>query len=157
MATVILYASKHGCTQTCAQKIAEQATGDVDVLPIKGVKGSLLEKYDTVVLGGSIHAGRIMGAVKRFTKKNSPVLLSKKLGLFICCMEEGEKAGEQLRNAFPPELLQHAAISDFLGGAFHFERMDPITRKIIKKMSGVEENVDKIDEQKIAAFARLIS
>ncbi|MBN2415961.1 flavodoxin [bacterium] len=157
MSTLILYATKHGCTERCAHKIGEHLPGGAEIRPLKQVNPAILDKYDTVVLGGSIHAGRVQGAVKKFAARHSAALREKKLGLFICCMEEGEKAQQQLESSFPPDLLKHAVVSSWLGGAFTFERMNPLERAIIKKISGTDRNVEKIDEQKIAAFARRIT
>ena len=70
MKTLILYATRHGCAEKCATK-----------------------------LGGSIHAGKIQKGVKDFCAKNLEVLKGKRLGLYLCCMEEGPKAEAQFAAA----------------------------------------------------------
>ena len=156
MSILILYASKHGCTEECAAKIAAQL-GSSDVIHVRKADSPLLENYSTVILGGSIHAGRIQGRLRKFAEKNTSLLLTKKLGLFICCMEEGEKAEQQLQAAFPASLRDHATVTACLGGAFRFERMNPLERAIIRKISGTDTNVEKIDETKIGEFVKAMN
>jgi menaquinone-dependent protoporphyrinogen oxidase len=153
MKTAIVYATTHGCTETCAQKLAAKMPGEV-------VRFNLGEKpqidpanYDLILIGGSIHAGKIQGTVRKFCAAHLPLLLQKRTGLFICCMETGQKAGQQLDQAFPAELKNHASATGFFGGGFDFERMNILQRAIIKKIAKVDHTVNNIDEQAINRFA----
>lgn len=110
-----------------------------------------IDTYDRVIIGGSIHAGKIQRAVKYLCKKNQKNLLKKQLGLFICCMDQ-EKALEQYRNAYPELLRNHASAAGLFGGEFNFERMNFVQKAIIKKISGLEASVDKLDEAAIGKF-----
>ena len=154
MKVIVIYASKHGSTLRVAEKIVAGLGAETEKIPIEKGKDLALEKYDLVVIGGSIHAGSIQRKIKRFCQNNLAALQSTKLALFICCMEEGESAEKQLRNAFPAELLEHAITSDYLGGEFNFDRMNFLERAIIKKISGTTESVSKLKEEKIQAFIR---
>jgi len=79
--------------------------------------------------------------------------MNKKLGLFLCCMEEGEKANEQFENAYPENLRKHATATGLFGGEFTFEKMNFLEKSIIKKISKISESVSKINEKAINEFA----
>jgi len=150
--TLIVYASKHGCTEKCATLLKSNLSGEVDLHSIKDKVST--EIYDTVVIGGSIHAGRIQKSVKDFCVRHHDLLIARRLGLFICCMEEGEKAQKQFDDAYPESLRQHAKATGLFGGAFDFDRMNFIEKKIIKKVAGVTGSISKISETEIQAFAK---
>ncbi|MBN1893268.1 flavodoxin domain-containing protein [bacterium] len=154
MKTLIVYATTHGCTQTCSEKLKGLLGGEVDVVNLKGSGKIRVDDYDRIMVGGSIHAGKIQGRVSRFCANNLASLLKKKTGLFLCCMEKGEKAQKQFEDAFPAELRRHASASGLFGGGFDFSRMNWIQKAIIKKVAHVTENVSDIDEKAIARFAR---
>lgn len=94
----------------------------------------------------------IQRKLKKFCEKNEESLLNKKLGLFLCCMEEGEKAQKQFENAFPEKLRGYATAKGFFGGAFRLDRMNAIEKAIIKKVAQVESDVSKISEKNISNF-----
>jgi menaquinone-dependent protoporphyrinogen oxidase len=60
----------------------------------------ILACFDTVIIGGSIHAGQMQGRVKTFCKKNMLDLLQKRVALFMVGMNEPEFENE-FNNAFP--------------------------------------------------------
>ena len=68
------------------------------------------------------------------SKKRSDILKQKRLGLYLCCMEEGETAQKQFNEAYPVELRDHATALGLFGGAFNFEKMNAFERMIIKKV-----------------------
>ena len=78
MKTLIVYATKHGCAETCAKKLRAKLPGGADMLNLKLKRGAPLDPYDTVLIGGSIHAGRIQSSVKRFSEQHRAALLRKK-------------------------------------------------------------------------------
>jgi hypothetical protein len=43
-----------------------------------------------------------------------------------------------------------------MGYELYFEKMDPVTRKVMKKMNGVTQNVYKIDYESIKRFVDAI-
>ena len=152
MKTLIVYATRHGCTKTCAEKIRSVLPRGADLVTIKESGDIALEAYDAVAIGGSIHAGRIQGSVKKFCDRRQDVLLKKKVGLFLCCMEEGEKAKKEFEDNFPQALRNHASAKGIFGGAFDFDRMNFLERAIVKKVAGVRNSVSKISDQAIAEF-----
>ena len=152
MATIIVYKSQHGCTEMCANKLAENLKDDATLVNLKKMPNAAVDEYDTVLIGGSIHVGRIQKAVKSFCQKNLDTLLSKRIGLFICCMEEGEKAREEFDNAFPGQLREHAKAAGIFGGAFNFDRMNFIEKAIVKKVANINESESKVNEKAVEEF-----
>lgn len=156
MNTLIVFASQHGCTENCALRLKEGIHGNIDLIDLKTKPGVELDRYDTVLIGGSIHAGRIQKSVKKYCERNGRELLTKKIGLFLCCMEEGDRAKQQFEDAFPEDLRAHASAVGMFGGAFDLDRMNAVERIIVKKVAKVESNVSKINEEAISEFIKTI-
>jgi len=151
MKTLILYESMHGCTKRAVEQLKNGLTGEVKMQRLKDKPSVFVNAYDRILIGGSIHAGSIQGSVKSFCKKNRDILMEKEVGLFLCCMDQ-ERAQEQFDNAFPETLRNHAKAHGLFGGAFDFEKMNFIQRAIVKKISGIKESVNRLDEKKIQSF-----
>ena len=148
----IIYATTHGCTEKCVLKVKTGLSEEIESFNIKKNPKPQIDGYDTILIGGSIHAGRIQNSIQKFCKKHLDALLKKKIGLFICCMEKGKKAEEQLINAFPLELLDHAKAKGYFGGAFDFDRMNFIEKAIIKKVANIDQSISNISEESIQNF-----
>ncbi|MCX6567119.1 MAG: flavodoxin domain-containing protein [Candidatus Aminicenantes bacterium] len=156
MKTLIVYATTHGCTRKYAEILASLLPGAI-LSELKTDPSPGLDAYDTVVVGGSIHAGMIQKSVRVFCEKNRDVLRQKKLGLFVSCMEEGEKARQQLEKAFPADLISGAAAVAHFGGAFDFDKMNFLERTIVRKVAKVSASVSKFDEAAVRDFARRLA
>jgi menaquinone-dependent protoporphyrinogen oxidase len=153
MKTLIVYQTMHGCTEKCVGKLKVGLSDEVDAVNLKQNKKVDPQNYDTVIIGGSIHAGRIQGGIKKFCAAHEETLLTKKLGLFICCMEE-EGAQKEFAANFSETLHNHAAAKGIFGGEFDFARMNFVAKAIVKKVSGVTESVSKISEDAIQKFLK---
>ena len=147
MKTAIVYKSQHGCTKKCVRKLQDKVDIEIDVYNLKMKPDISLELYDTILIGGSIHAGRIQGQVKKFCNSNLNVLLKKNIGLFLCCMEEGETAQKQFNDAYPEALRNHAEAEGLFGGEFNLEKMNFIEKGIVKKVAKVEQSISKINNE----------
>ena len=95
--------------------------------------------------------------IKKFCQKNFNMLLKKRLGLFLCCMEEGETAQKQFDEAYSEELRNHVAAAGLFGGEFDFNKMNFFERAIVKKVANISENVSKLKEETIHQFASKFS
>jgi menaquinone-dependent protoporphyrinogen oxidase len=156
MKTLIVYATSHGCTEGCASKIKSMLPGETDLVNLKKDTVPDIASYDAIVIGGSIHAGRVQSAVRKFCGKNESALSAKKLGLFLCCMETGEKAQQQFESAFSETLRLKAIAQGIFGGEFRFENMKRFEQWITKKVAHIDGNVSTVDEAKIREFAEKI-
>lgn len=147
--------SSHGTTENIAKMIrAELPKQSIELINLKKNRSPKLEKFDQFILGASIHAGVIPKRMRKLMIKNSALLKSKKLGLYLCCMEEGEKAKEQFENAFPEELREYAKSAKLLGGEFVFEKMNFIERAMVRKIAGTNKSISKIRVDEIKKFAK---
>lgn len=157
MSTLIVYVTTHGCTEKAAQMLEELLNDDVSLVNLKKSSRPDLSSFDTIIIGGSIHAGQIQRRVKRFCLDHLDTLKQKRLGLFLCCMEEGATAQKQFDEAFPAELRTHAAVTGLFGGKFDFDKMNFFYRAIVKKVAGITESVSKIKKDNIHQFAAALN
>ena len=157
MATLILYATKHGCTEQCSLRLKDHLPGEVDLKNLKVPKKMSLDPYDTILIGGSIHAGKIQKTVRTLCRDFAEELQKKRLGLFLCCMEENETARKQFDAAFPETLRAHATALGLFGGAFDFQKMNFVERKLITKIAGITNSVSRISEKAILRFVSDLS
>ena len=153
MTTLITYCTTHGCTEKTAKELKDFLGAEVQICNLKKEKHPPLDNYETIIIGGSIHASQIQKRVKDFCTKNLSVLKQKELGLFICCMEEGEKAEQQLQDAFPEELHQKAKASAIFGGEFDFKKMNFFEKLIVKKVAHINQSTSNIDHAAIRNFS----
>ncbi len=153
MKTLVTYSTTHGCTEKTALELKEFLGGDVQLVNLKKEPHPKVHGFDRIIIGGSIHAGRIQKTVRRFCNKNIDELSNKELGLFICCMEEGHKAQIQFNDAFPEILRRKAKATACFGGEFDFEKMSGFQRMIIKKVSKIESSTSKVDHEAIRNFS----
>jgi len=158
MKTAIIYASKHGCTDKCAHTLANELNNNAALINLDESTDINLDEFNTVIIGGSIHAGSMNKKIKKFTEKSIDLLNQKRTGLFICCMEEeDEKVLEQFQNAYPESLRNKAIAHGFFGGEFNFDKMNFFEKAIIKKIAKKDQNVSKINYNNIKEFAQKIS
>ena len=153
MKTLIAYCTTHGCSEKTASELKMYLGEDAVLCNLKKEKTPGLKNFDRVIIGGSIHAGKIQKTIQHFCTKNLDTLKQMELGLFICCMEEGENARNQLQNVFPEELQEIAKASACLGGEFNFGKMNFIEKFVVRKIAHVEESVSKIDHSAIEHFS----
>lgn len=157
MKTLIIYASKHGCTEKCSNLLKDKLNGQVKIVDIKKDNVPEIALFDNIIIGGSIYMGRIQKGVNEFCLKNISQFKNKKLGFFICCMSENDIAEKQINTSFPEELLSKAIAIENFGGEFIFKKMNFFERFIIKKISKTSNDKSTISEEKINKFAQLIN
>jgi len=153
MKTLIAYGTKHGCTEKCSELLSERLMGKVDIINLKNGRNIDLEEYDNVIIGGSIYMGKIQKEVNEFTTKHLDILKDKKIGLFICCMRDGELAENELMESFPQELIKDAVVKEYFGGEFIFKKMNFMERLIVKKVSNIDSDTSNLSINKIEEFA----
>jgi menaquinone-dependent protoporphyrinogen oxidase len=154
MKTLITYSTTHGCTGKIVNELASQFEGDITVVDLKNNPNPDLKDYQRVIIGGSIHAGQIQKRVKSFCINSLEELKQKELGLFIACMEQGTTAQQQLENAYPSELLEHAKSAAYFGGEFDFEKMNFIEKLIVKKVAKINRSTSIVNNEAIRKFSK---
>lgn len=158
MKSLIVFCSSHGTTEKAAVLLRNQLNGEVVMLNLNQTKTHPnLDLFDTVIIGGSIHAGTIQRKVKRFMGEYHDVLMRKRIGLFLCCMNQGDAAKEQFENVFPNDLKEKAVVKGLFGGEFLISKMNFIEKMMVKKVSGVTIESSNLNAQSILQFAERIN
>lgn len=153
MKTLILYMSHTGSTTKVACTIAQHFMnlGTVSVHDLKHDDEPHPEKYDLVMIGGSIRAGQIQSKIKKYCKAHLLDLQKVRLGLFLCFMDNQQKDVE-FERAYPKELREHATSLGFFGGEFLLEELNFAERFILRSVAGVKSNVYELDDDAINSF-----
>jgi len=150
--TLIIYASKNGSTEKAAKLLYNKIEGEKSIINIRVEEHPNLENYGTVILGGSIYAGNIQKEIQNFVEKNLDLLLTKKIGLFLCCgMEENYK--KQLEQSFPKKLLNHSITNQYFGFEYNKNKMNLIEKALIKLVVKGKTNLSNILEDNIERLA----
>lgn len=152
MKTAIIYASSHGTTAKAASLLSEKLDGDVAIINLKKTKLPEINQYEAIILGGSIHAGMMQRKVTKFMKLKENELMTKKIGLFLCCMHEGDQANAQFELAYPEKLRNHSKANSLFGGEFKFGEMNFLEKTIIKKMKGDTVDASTFNEEALSEF-----
>ncbi|MGJ7909886.1 flavodoxin domain-containing protein [Neobacillus sp. LXY-1] len=154
MKTLLVYCSSHGTTEKAVNVLCEHLEGEVLAVDLKRDKVFFdLQDFEGVIIGGSIHAGEIQLKIKNFIKKHHDELIEKELGLFLCCMNDGEVAMEQFNHAFPHDLRKNSIAMGLFGGEFLVSKMNFLERQIVKKVVGITAEQSKLDIPAIMEFA----
>jgi len=155
--SLILFTSSHGTTEKATLLLKENLKGGAEVINLKKNPHLDMSCYDLIVIGSSIHVGNIAKRMKNFMQKNLSILKSKKLGLFLCCMQEDDEAREQFETAFSKELREASISNGLFGGEFLFEKMNFIQRAMLKKVADKTSSVYNLNDKAIKKFAKEIN
>lgn len=160
MRTLIVYATKYGCTKKCAEMLKMHLSGDVTIVSVKS-NGIDIASYDAVVIGGSIYMMKIQSEITRFCKRYKKELLKKKLGIYACCYTPNGTEGF-FEKFFPVELLHHASCVTTFGGEMDYDKMNIVYRKLfqsLKKIDGFNKGFvePSINVEEIKKLSKLMS
>lgn len=156
--TLIVFASDHGTVEKCARTLFRLIDGKVDICDLEQREVLPdLTTYDTIIVGGSIHSGKIQDGIAAFCDEHLDLLAGKRIGLFINCLYTGAKAEKQLDDAFPELLSQKAVVRDYFGGEVDELKLSFWERIITKQMIEQEDLVVALSKEKMERFATIIS
>lgn len=157
--TIIVYASRHGTTAEYAKKLMKLLDGNVDLCSLdeRGKSMPDMSFYDTIVIGGSIHYGKNSKLIVSFVKNNIDLLITRRLGLFVTSYYDGERALQQLSNAYPKELLNRAVVADFFDGELLYQKLNFFEKIVAKVVLKAEELDPIIEKLKVIEFAEKLN
>lgn len=156
MRTLIVYATKTGTVKNAVGMIAEKLKQKPDIVDLEETKKIEIAGYDFVLLGGSIHMGRVNKTVKRFLAKNRKTLLGARFGFFLASgyPQELEKYFDAILDA---DLKAHAEIKTSIGYAYYLENMGPVWRRVVEQMANTSQSIEKYKPDAIMAIADIIN
>ena len=153
MNTLIVYASNHGTTAKVAERISRlMGYNRCKTVNIREITPPPLDQFDSIIIGGSIHYGKVQKIIRKYCETHMDELLTKKLGLFICYMDKTQEMEEYL-NSFPAPLIKHAHAEGFFGGEINYDKMNFVEKFIVRKHLGHTDSISRIDSQSINHFA----
>ena len=153
MKTIIIYTSSNGCTGKVVGELSQKLSGEVETIDLRHHHSPPLNEFDRIIIGGSIHSGKIQQRINSFCLTHMHLLRTKEIGLFICCSHHPEIAQEEINEAFPEELHQMAKTEAIFRGVLNLEGMSLVKRILVKKVARVRENVSELDADSIDRFA----
>jgi menaquinone-dependent protoporphyrinogen oxidase len=129
---LILYTTRYGTTERYASLLGERLPAQVVLADLRRPGRLSLEGFDAVLLGSPIYGGSVPAGVLRFCERRRQELSRLRVGLFICCLYEGQRAQAQLDSAFPDWLALHAFGRWALGGEIRLARLRVLDRLLVK-------------------------
>lgn len=158
MKTAILYTTKYGSVRKAAEILKEKLSGESLFADIANEPVPSLDGYDTVILGGSVYIGRIQKKLSAYIQKNLDILLTKRIGVFLCAgATENEQQEKELKEAYPSGLYDHALARGVLGYSYDFDKMRFFDRFIVSKILGDTKSVSAFYDDKITQFAQTMN
>jgi len=157
MKSIIIYATKYGSVEKAAKMLKSKMNSNVTSVNIMKEAVPNLDHYDIVILGGSIYVGKIQKKLTDYIAKHLPLLLNKKVGLFICAAQSEPVRTQELESAFSSELYNHATAKEAFGYEYRFEKLNFLDKLMVRVIAGVKTSQSDLCEEKIENFAKAIS
>lgn len=158
MKSIIIYSTKHGSVEHAANILKSKMNGDVLLVNVMKETVPPVDAYDNVILAGSIYMGRIQKELTNYVTANLPVLLQKRVGLFICAASPEPAARmKELETSFPGELCAKAVCKDVFGYDLNYDKLNFFEKLIMRMVTGSKESSSHLEHEKIASFAKAIS
>jgi len=150
---IILYYSKHGFTEKCAQLLAEHLGEDVRIQDVRKTPQWSANPGEMVILGFPVYMGSLPGPVKEFLQHQEKKLLMNPLGIFISALSSRRTAQSYFTTLVPPLLQDHAQFKGFFGGALEWKNLNPFERVILKTVKGMQGDVSNLNLEEIQKAA----
>lgn len=158
MRGIIIYATKYGCTEKAVKLLQSKIPQEIKAVNVAREKAPDLSSFDTVILGGPIYVGKMHGALSAYMRQNLEALKGKRLALFVCAGEQDPVLSEkQLTAAFPEELNNRAIIREAFGGELYWDKLDFMTKLILRVVKGIKEGYARLSAAKIDKLAKAVS
>ncbi len=138
---LIVYSSGYGTTKEIAHVIGntiQDSDLNVQIASIDQVDS--LGFYDTVIIGTSVRADRILANTRDFIHTKNKELSEKKVALFVVCLTANSAEGERIvLNEYLPQFLEKYPQIHFFkiaafGGSVNLDQFNPVMKSIVKNV-----------------------
>lgn len=127
-----------------AKYLAEKLTHETKYADLKTYNGEDIEKFDWIIIGGSVYAGQVLKEAVSFCELNSQLLLTKNLVLFVCCTTP-DNAIQYMKNAYPADVFNHASEKVNFGGEIRPEKLSFPMRMAVEMMKKRSDGTKKAE------------
>lgn len=160
MKTLIVFSTKTGTTEECAQLLAQHlGKKETDLVDLKVQKIPDLEPYDCIVLGSRVRYGKVGKQLRNFASLNKQTLLTKKLGIFLCMAIE-EDLEKTLKKSFGKKIRAHALVQESFGGTLNLSKMKRADKKlamvILSAFSSQKQEPPQVHTERVERFAEIL-
>ena len=140
MKILIAYASRHGSTKSCVERLA-QALNNADVTCVNLEEAQVdPTAFDTVVFGSSVRFGKLLPSANAFLKTYRDILMQKTLALFLSCGYAHEYE-YYLEKLFPAQLRNASISTLYFGGSLRKDGLSFLEKIVVRSMrSSIFEN-----------------
>ncbi len=146
MRILIIYASRGGATETCAELLAEKLrVHHTPVLRRAGKELPSPREYDGVVIGSYIRMGHMDRTLKKYIKTHQELLSELPSAVFFCCGYP-KQFDEYVEIDLPKQLSCAWGVHCF-GGELKPEKLRGMDRILVKMMRNaiVEQDFEESD------------
>ena len=157
MSILIAYRTRYGTTERYARLLADRLPGESRLADLGHARRLSPGDYGLILIGSPIYGGTILPGIGSFCERHRDELLSRPVGLFICCLYEGERARTQLDSAFPDWLSLHAFGRWVLGGEVRLDRLNLLDRFLVRGLIRVERDITKMRPEAVEPIARRVA
>lgn len=158
MEVLVVYDPQEIDTVTSSRIISEsfrRSGSTVDLQDLSKKHVANIEKYDVVILGGSISFGKISERLHRFIKRYARSILKTKSYLFLCSYYEDDRFQKVARKYIPLKVLHH---SFTVNPGLNIQESElGVIRKIKYKLFEKRKNKKRYDIARLRSWASFIS
>jgi menaquinone-dependent protoporphyrinogen oxidase len=157
MSALIVYRTRYGTAGKCAGLLRDRLSAECHLADLKREREPTIEPHDTVIIGGSIYGGTIQREVVSFCDNHREALVQRKVGLFLCCLYQGEKARHQIHATYPSWLVAHAAVMSSFGGEIEIAQLSLLDRLVVRNLFGYKHDMSLLDMGELERFAQALN
>ena len=152
----VLYGTWCGSARDAGVWISEGMDGIANVFDVR--ENPDLSKYDYLVVGGAIRAGKVSPLLEEYLGKNGNVLKTRLRGYFAVCGNMMRPVGPEQKKAMIDDHLAkicgvEGLPSKVFLGRITFGLMEPDVRKQMQQMAGIKE-YDNLKREECMAFGK---
>jgi len=156
MKTLILFSSRYGATEKCANLIMKELRDDVDVINLRNGEFRDIGNYDIILIGGGVYAGKLQSEITKFIEANEDCLRNKKVGIFLCC-KDSEKTAEYAKANLPDWLINGLFLLENTGYEINFERMNFFEKFLFKTLFKIKKSYSELKYDSIEKIANKVN